>query len=73
MYWHVDDLEAAVARSPAMGARAHEEITERGEAFVTASVIDPSGNIVGVMSNPTTRRSWPVRVRCRRTGAGGGR
>ncbi|NKZ09066.1 VOC family protein [Actinomadura latina] len=54
MYWHVDDLEAAVERLLAMGAREHERITERGEGtgFATASVTDPFGNVLGVMSNP---------------------
>lgn len=54
MYWHVDDLEAAVDRLLAMGAAEHEKITERGEGtgFVTASVVDPFGNILGVMTNP---------------------
>jgi catechol 2,3-dioxygenase-like lactoylglutathione lyase family enzyme len=54
MYWHVDDLEAAVARLLSQGAREHEKITERGEGtgFRTASVIDPFGNVLGVMSNP---------------------
>ncbi|MFB4310272.1 VOC family protein [Actinomadura sp. GTD37] len=54
MYWHVDDLDAAVERLLAMGAREHEKITERGEGtgFVTASVVDPFGNVLGVMSNP---------------------
>ncbi|MEV4677872.1 MULTISPECIES: VOC family protein [Actinomadura] len=54
MYWHVDDLEAAVERLLAMGAREHEKITERGAGtgFVTASVIDPFGNVLGVMTNP---------------------
>ncbi|MFI0369692.1 VOC family protein [Actinomadura sp. 1N219] len=54
MYWHVDDLEAAVARLLSLGATEHEKITERGEGrgFVTASVLDPFGNILGVMSNP---------------------
>ncbi|MFA1543586.1 VOC family protein [Actinomadura monticuli] len=54
MYWHVDDLEAAVERLLAMGAREHEKVTERGEGtgFATASVVDPFGNILGVMTNP---------------------
>jgi len=31
----------------------HEPITERGTGgFVTASVVDPFGNILGVMYNP---------------------
>ncbi|GAA0585581.1 VOC family protein [Actinomadura livida] len=54
MFWHVDDLEAAVERLLSMGAALHEEITERGEGtgFATASVVDPFGNILGVMTNP---------------------
>ncbi|MDL4812643.1 VOC family protein [Actinomadura opuntiae] len=53
-YWHVDDLEAAVERLVAMGARIHEKITERGDGtgFATASVVDPFGNVLGVMTNP---------------------
>jgi hypothetical protein len=35
-----------------MGATAHEPITPREEGFVTASVVDPFGNILGVMNNP---------------------
>jgi predicted enzyme related to lactoylglutathione lyase len=53
-YWHVDDLEAAVGRLVSMGATVHEKITERGEGtgFATASVVDPFGNVLGVMTNP---------------------
>jgi predicted enzyme related to lactoylglutathione lyase len=52
IFWHVDDVQAAVDRLLAMGARVHEPITPRGEGFVTASVVDPFGNILGVMHNP---------------------
>ncbi|MGN2640809.1 VOC family protein [Nocardia takedensis] len=54
VYWHVDDLEATVARLLAKGATEHEPITAHGdgEGFVTASVIDPFGNLLGVMTNP---------------------
>ena len=52
VYWHVDDLAAAVKDLLARGAKEHEPITERGEDFVTASVVDPFGNILGVMYNP---------------------
>ncbi|MGI8485182.1 MAG: VOC family protein [Thermomicrobiales bacterium] len=51
--WHVDDIEAAFARLIALGAKEYQEITKRGESgFVTASVIDPFGNILGIMTNP---------------------
>lgn len=34
-----------------MGAQPYEAPTERGPGFVTASVVDPFGNILGVMRN----------------------
>jgi predicted enzyme related to lactoylglutathione lyase len=50
-YWHVDDVEASFERLLALGATAHEAVVERGPGFVTASVVDPFGNVVGVMFN----------------------
>jgi predicted enzyme related to lactoylglutathione lyase len=50
--WHVDDLEATVARLLELGATEYEPITKRSEEFVTASVVDPFGNVLGLMSNP---------------------
>jgi predicted enzyme related to lactoylglutathione lyase len=50
-YWHVDDVEAAFDRLLSLGAAVHDKPTERGPGFVTASVIDPFGNILGVMYN----------------------
>lgn len=52
MHWHVDDLEATVERLLAMGAVEYQPITPHSEDFVTASVIDPFGNLLGVMNNP---------------------
>ena len=52
VYWHVDDLAAAVKDLLTRGAKEHEPIVERSDAFVTASVVDPFGNILGVMYNP---------------------
>ena len=51
VYWHVDDVQASFGRLLALGATAHEEPVERGPGFVTASVIDPFGNLLGVMYN----------------------
>ncbi|GGV38478.1 glyoxalase [Actinomadura cremea] len=50
--WHVDDLEGTLARLLEMGATPHEGITPRGEGFTTASVVDPFGNVLGIMTNP---------------------
>jgi predicted enzyme related to lactoylglutathione lyase len=51
VYWCVDDVRAALDRLLALGATEHEPVTERGPGFVTASVVDPFGNILGVMEN----------------------
>src|SRR4051812_28876848 len=51
VFWHVDDLPATFDRLLAAGAKEHDAPTERGEGFVTASVVDPFGNILGVMYN----------------------
>ena len=51
IYWHVDDVAGAFKRLLAMGAVVHEEPVERGPGYVTASVIDPFGNILGIMYN----------------------
>jgi predicted enzyme related to lactoylglutathione lyase len=53
LLWHVDDIEAAFARLKAMGATEYDPITPRGDSgFVTASVVDPFGNVLGIMYNP---------------------
>lgn len=50
-YWHVDDIVASHARLLEPGASEHQAPTTYGEGFVAASVIDPFGNILGVMYN----------------------
>ena len=54
MHWHVDDLAGAVARLLELGATEYQPITEHGDGggFATASVVDPFGNVLGVMHNP---------------------
>jgi predicted enzyme related to lactoylglutathione lyase len=53
VYWHVDDVAATLEKLLSMGAKEYEPLTRRGEAgFVTASVVDPFGNVVGIMYNP---------------------
>ena len=51
VYWHVDDIEAALDRVLALGAKEHAPITEQGDGFITASVVDPFGNVLGLMYN----------------------
>ena len=51
VYWHVDDVTATLEKLLSMGAKEYEALRERGEGFVTASVVDPFGNILGIMYN----------------------
>ena len=51
IYWHVDDVEGAYKRLLGLGATSYQPVITRGEGFVTASVVDPFGNILGVMYN----------------------
>jgi predicted enzyme related to lactoylglutathione lyase len=50
-YWAVDDVQASFDRLLSLGATVHEGVIERGPGFVTASVVDPFGNVLGVMFN----------------------
>ena len=51
LYWYVDDVAAVFEKVIAMGAKEYEPVTTRGVGFVTASVIDPFGNVLGLMYN----------------------
>lgn len=51
MYWHVDDINSTFEKLLSMGAKEYEPVRERGPGFVTASVVDPFGNILGIMYN----------------------
>ena len=51
VYWHVDDVKPASGGCcPWVRPRTKQPI-ERGPGFVTASVVDPFGNLLGVMYN----------------------
>jgi predicted enzyme related to lactoylglutathione lyase len=51
-YWGVENADAALARLIELGAKPHREVQEVGGGIRVASVIDPGGNILGVMENP---------------------
>ncbi|UJR84409.1 VOC family protein [Sandaracinus amylolyticus] len=51
-YWYVDDVPKMIERLVSMGAKLHHPPRDFGAGFIGASVIDPFGNILGVMFNP---------------------
>lgn len=52
VYWHVDDVDAVLKKAVSMGAQPLEAPQDRGQGFITATVVDPFGNILGLMNNP---------------------
>jgi len=53
-YWHVDDLNTTLDKLISAGATIYQPITDHSGgkgSFVTASVVDPFGNILGIMTN----------------------
>lgn len=53
-HWHVDNLQATLDRLISMGATPYLPVTDHSGGsgrFVTASVVDPFGNILGIMHN----------------------
>jgi predicted enzyme related to lactoylglutathione lyase len=50
-YWYVDDVEAAYRRLLDLGATEHEAPRKFGEGYVGGIVVDPFGNLLGVMHN----------------------
>lgn len=53
-YWHVDDLQGTLDQLISKGAKLYEPIIDRSGGkmtFVTASVTDPFGNVLGIMTN----------------------
>ncbi|MEU2113681.1 hypothetical protein [Streptomyces sp. NPDC019507] len=47
--WTISRRRWTALLSP--GAEAYQVPTEHGEGFVTASVVDPFGNVLGIMDN----------------------
>jgi catechol 2,3-dioxygenase-like lactoylglutathione lyase family enzyme len=50
--WHVDDLRSVVADLLERGAKEWEPVVEREADFITASVVDPFGNVLGLIQSP---------------------
>ena len=53
-YWHVDDLKTTLDKLLARMATLYQPITDHSGGkgnFVTTSVVDPFGNVLGIMTN----------------------
>ena len=52
VYWGVDDCEKALAMLIEKGAGKDSEPQNVGEGIIVASVLDPFGNVFGIIQNP---------------------
>jgi len=50
-YWHVADIEAKVAEMTAAGATVKDAPNEVGGGRVVASLVDPDGNVLGLIQD----------------------
>ncbi|MEX2271506.1 MAG: VOC family protein [Vicinamibacterales bacterium] len=51
-YWRVGEIDSAVSRFVASGARIVSEAKDVGEGIKVATVADPFGNSIGLIENP---------------------
>jgi predicted enzyme related to lactoylglutathione lyase len=52
VYWGVDDAGREVERLLGLGAAENEAARDVGEGIFVATVLDPFGNVFGVIENP---------------------
>ena len=50
-YWHVPDIEAKLAEVVAAGATVTEPAHEVGAGRLVATVVDPDGNVLGLLQD----------------------
>ena len=51
-YWGVADLDAALARIREQGIAAPSPVQDVGDGIRLATIVDPFGNVVGLIENP---------------------
>ncbi|MBL8871180.1 MAG: hypothetical protein JNK90_15390 [Planctomycetaceae bacterium] len=52
VYWGVNDVVKELERLLTLGAKLHEEVQDVGGGIKVASVVDPFGNVLGIIENP---------------------
>jgi len=51
-YWGVKDARAEYKRLQSLGAKGHNDVQDVGEGILVATVLDPWGNVFGIVENP---------------------
>ncbi|MRT92937.1 VOC family protein [Ancylomarina sp. 16SWW S1-10-2] len=56
-YWGVEDINSVFNKMISLGAKTHEKPTNVGGELMVASLIDPWGNMIGLIYNPSFKLS----------------
>jgi predicted enzyme related to lactoylglutathione lyase len=51
-YWGVENAESEFRHLLESGARKHTDLRDVGEGIMVATVLDPFGNVIGIIQNP---------------------
>ena len=51
-YWGVGNIDSAYKHFLKIGAKENESIRDVGDKIKVATIIDPFGNVVGIIENP---------------------
>ncbi len=51
-YWGVEDIHVEYQRLLSLGAQEHSTVRDVGEGILVGTVLDPFGNILGLIYNP---------------------
>jgi predicted enzyme related to lactoylglutathione lyase len=57
VYWGVSDASAALERLLSLGATERTAVQDVGEGIRVATVLDPFGNVLGIIENPQFKLS----------------
>jgi predicted enzyme related to lactoylglutathione lyase len=52
VYWGVSDAKTSYKRLLELGAQKNSEVKDVGEGILVATVLDPFGNVFGIIENP---------------------
>ncbi|GAB3786614.1 VOC family protein [Spirosoma horti] len=55
-YWGVASLDGSVQHFLAIGAQMHAPVQNVGDDILVASLVDPFGNVIGLIENPHFNR-----------------
>jgi predicted enzyme related to lactoylglutathione lyase len=66
-YWGVADIEDSYARLLERGAESRQPVSDIGGEIKVATVVDPFGNVIGLIQNPHFTAPWQMPAATKQT------